>query len=95
MGSSCLREVVSAMINSFCRDEVSGPLTRCGVFKSDGGRLVNDGPQSFAETRYHIAHMYSYLSDIFSNLALVLLGSREIYGHKQRCFLSVGCVYPC
>lgn len=45
--------------NSFCRDEVSGPLAIWWVFRSDGGRLVTDGPQSFEEAKtlsYPFAH---------------------------------------
>lgn len=39
----------SATVSSFGRDEVNAPLARCGVSKSDGERLVNDGLQSCAE----------------------------------------------
>lgn len=39
------------MMNSFCRDEVSASLARCGLFNSDGERLVNDDIQSCGEPK--------------------------------------------
>lgn len=34
------------MLKSFCKDEVSSSLARCGPLDSDGARLFNDEHQS-------------------------------------------------
>lgn len=67
---------MSTMMNSFCKDEVSAPLARCGLFKSDEERLVNDGFKALENPRY--------TSSSFSNRPYLLyfwpLSSFEIMG---------------
>lgn len=91
--SFCLREVKSAMINSLCNDEVSGPsppYLEC--FRSLGERLVNDCVQSVGRT-WDACSFSAQGSICYSSLFFWTLSKPDIEEtSKEPVHLSLLCV---